>query len=612
MKKSKIKQIKFISASFGILIGVSVITFLVYKYWSPLGKKLILNFKSKGSEISLAKVSEHDGNLSIPAQVIKSPTIRFNMDLKSTDIESIVAKLKFKTGPKEIKLGIRGSEKDKFIYQSFYQKLLQDCSWDTIGESGKTLYQKTKNYDDIRQLIEDPPDYRQIASYAINPSMFIQNLLDDKLTPKKEAKNIEIKTGLRGSHTFVVRVDRAPFYFKLTKQDINMYAGEDKFLLSITLNGQLIEEKSIADDGFVGTEKLKKDPRSVEFNLTDIKPGIYEISAKDESKGSDSVITQIVTNQSKVVIKNDVFTLNDKAITLYTATSPITLTVVHKDYLQTVKLDNTIPLDLKKEGQKYVFDLEKLVKNKKADELYKLETPKTDLSFNSTGYFAFAPEQYFDPEVIHTTDLNTVASIEEIDYLLTTVPKATQEGEWLTSEIKFNSQDIKLGENKKLYFSLEMPDLAKYSGELEMAYFTVEVKLKGDLSDTFNQQKITPTLIPTIAPSPTLPPNPSPKPTDTVSSLGLNMSTNIIVVNAGAPASFTQKYINLFKSASYQSVSAGAVTYEKLKNATLVLPDNTSITDILTLQDILKKEYKIVNQITNYHNSDIIVKLGAL
>jgi len=675
MKKLEAKQIKLILIIFGVLISVSVIGFLTYKYWSPLGRKLKFNFGAKDGQITPTLTQGQNGNFAIPAQIIKNATTRFTMDVKSGEIESVTAKLKFKTGPKEIKLGIRGNEKDKFVYQPFYQKLLQECTWSKVEEVNKFLYQKVKKYDNIDQLVDNPPDYRQIASYNIHPSVLIQKLLA-KGFDQKNAKAIDVKTGLRGTHTFVIRVDKAPFIFKLSKQDINMYAGEDKYLISISRDGKLIEEKSIADDGFVGIEKLKKEPQSVEFNLTDIEPGIYEINAKNESKGGDSVITQITTNQSKLVIKNNVFTLFDKPIIFYINTSPLTLTAVHKEYLQTVKLNDTIPLDLKKEGQKYVFDLESLVKDKKSNEFYKLETPKTDVSFSSTGYFAFAPEQYFDPEVIRATDLNTVASLDEIDYLLTSVPKARQEGDWLVSEVTFDPKDIKLDDTKKLYFSLEMPDLAKYSGELEIDSFTVDVNLKGVLSSVFNKPSVNnqsntapienknffnqiadffknlfkkkpstnptitpipsirvtptnnsitvvPTKIPSVSPSPTITPTSKPTPTPTIKpsptttgptpTTGISKTIKIQVLNSGAPAGYAKKYTDLIKAAGYLSVTAGNATGVNTSNATISYPDKPNYkVDVAVIEDILKIEYKTINKVVNNASSDIVITIGAL
>lgn len=608
MKSDKKKDTKLLTIGIASIFLFLVI-FLAYKYWPPLSKELKLNFAAKnGKIISTSSIDqEADNSFTIPGQIIQSAVNPFTMDIKSgNQIESIVARLRFKTGPKEIKLGVRGNEKDDFTYQPFYQKLLQNCTWNKIEEETKFLYQKVKNYDSIGKLIDNPPDYRQIATYNINLSALMQKILSNGIDTKN-TKPIDIKTGLRGTHIFMIRVDKIPFVLKLTKQDFNRYVGEDKYIISINHNGQLIEEKTIPDDGFIGTESFKKEPQSAEVNLTTLKPGIYEINAKYVGYGDDSVITNISSNQSKIVIKNNAFTFYNKPISLYTKTSPLTLTSVHKESLQAVKLNDIIPLELTKERENHVFDLNKLVKDKKSNEFYKLETPKTDVIFSNTGYFAFSPEQYFDPEIIYGTNLNTVASLDEIDYILTSVPKATQEGDWLVSEVIFDTKDIKLDENKKLYFSLEMPDLAKYSGELEIDSFEVEVNLKGALSDKFSKKPTnTPTNIPTPSAkvTPTLTASPS-------STLTINKSVKIKVLNAGASAGSAARYATLLKTAGYSNTEAGNYDGSDIKNCTITYPEKyiSTATDI---EKILKTEYKTVNRAINYKDDQITINIGAI
>lgn len=667
IKHNKLTILVF--ASFFTVLFLIVVCYFVNEYFGLFKQKIkIINpFSSKDSQNMQIASKSGNGYLFIPAQAIKVAATKFSIDIGQKQIGSVAVRLKFKSGPKEIKIGVKGSEKDKFVYQSFYQKLLQECTWDKIEEVGKFLYQKVKKYNNISQLINNPPDYLQIASYYIHPSILMQKLLINNIDQKNQ-KIIDIKTGLRGSHTFMVRVDNHPFYFKVAKQDINMYAGEDKYLVSISQDGRIIEEKSIPDDGFTGTEKLKKEPQSVEFNLTNIEPGIYEVAVKVENR-SDLIITQIVTNQPKMVIKNSVFTFHSEPMTIYTNISPITLAVAHKEFIQTVKLDDIISLDIENPSQKYVFDLENLVPGKKTNEFYKLETPKTDVIFTSSGYFAFSPEQYFDPEVIHATNLNDVTSLDEIDYILTSIPKARQEGEWLVSEVKFDAKDIKIDDKRKLYFSLELPDLAQYGGELEINSFEVEVKVPGIFSSKLgktesekmddgrestmkskigafaekigvffsgNYQKIksffvdsfnsifhkdkqpakldsptkppifTPSPVPTVkTASPTATPKPSPSPTGEGSK-----SVKISVLNGGAPGGYAQKYADLIKNAGYINVDIGNADNASSSGVLITFP-SLYLQDVTTIKNILKTEYTTINSTADDKKTDITIILGS-
>ena len=531
-------------------------------------------------------------SLSFPAQVIKSDYTRFFINTETTNIGAIKARLKYKAGPREIKLGIKGGEKQKYIYQTFYQKLLQECNWEKIIEGQDILYQRTPQYSFLSELLDNLPPKDKIAVYESQWPQLIRMSLSDELR-QKDAGNIKQTVSLKGSYTFVLGVDKSPLIFKLAKQDINARAGEDKYLISLKKNGRLIDEKAIFDDGFTGKEKLKKEPQSIEFNLEDISPGVYEVLAEFEGEGSDALITLVETNQPKMVIKNNGSFYDKTPVTLYTNHPSVVFKVSSKEYLQTIQLNDDIPLAIEKEGEKYTFDLSKL--DPEAN-LYKLEIPNPFITLTSTGYFSFSPEQYFNPDLIYGLGLNTLDSLEQIDYILTSVPKASQEGDWFISEITFEAEDIRIDEDKKIYFSLETPGLQKDKGELIIDSFEIEAKIPGFLAEGFlgKEDKATPVLTPTVTPIPTL-----------------NKNVKIKVLNNGAPVGYAQKYADLLMSAGYINVEFGNTEEKETKETSIIHPKTSEI-DALKIEQILKNKYKIVNKVINNESSEIIVNIGSL
>ena len=666
--KKKLLRIA-IAACFIILLLASA-GYFANKYFGFLKQTITIHnpLSSKDAQEKTDGSTSQNGILSIPAQVLTAPTAKFTIDVKPQGLESITARLKFKSGPKEIKLGVRGNAKDKFIYRPFYQMLIQENNWDKIEEYGSILFQRNKTYDSLKKLIENPPDSSKFASYYINRSLIMNEMV--KTGSGGTSKPIKFETGLRGTHTFIVRVDRAPFSFKLSKQDMNMYAGEDKYLISVSLDGRQIEEKSIPDDGFLGTEKLKKEPQSVEFNIYDIEPGIYEVLAKAEGTGGDARITSIETNQSKMVIVSQVFTLFDKPMTIYTGYSPVTLRAVHDGFEQTVQLDGNIPLNLENAKKDYVFDLKQLDPEKKPGELYRLETPKTDVLFKSAGYFSLSAEQYFNPDVIHVTDLNAIASLDDIDYIFTSTPKARSEGDWLVAEVTFDAKSIKIDDKQKLYFSLEIPEIEQYGGKLEIDAFDVDVNIPGILTQAFGREgpekpeagEVTSLLsrvksapnkiggyfsdryqqiksfvvgsfnkifrkgggqsdseaqvkspVPenTPTPSPTPTKTPSPTPTPTPMPAEINKTIKIEVLNAGAPDGYATKYADLIKNAGYENVEASDAEKEDMQDAEMTYPKKFE-NDAGRIEKILLKEYKTVRKNTDDGKTDITITLGAI
>ena len=229
-------------------------------------------------------------------------------------------------------------------------------------------------------------------------------------------------------------------------------------------------------------------PQNAEVTVNDIKPGLYQIDLTVEGKGSDSFITKVEVNQRKVVFKNYVFVVGDTPSTLWTDAKKIDITTWHPQGLQTVKLNGDIDLKITELDKKYTYDLETLSNAKKPSALFQLEFPKNDLVVNYEGYIAFDKNSYFVPEIIRSAPLTSLDTLDDVDYVLASYPKAKQDGDWLVAETTFDPKDVK-ATGDKLYFSLEMPDLAKYGGELEIDSLEIEAKSDGVLSKAEKEKK---------------------------------------------------------------------------------------------------------------------------
>jgi hypothetical protein len=656
------KLISLILASIFIVLFLSLAGYFANKYFGIFRQKITFSnpLAPKTTPKAVNTSKSEGGALSLPSQVITLPTTRFAIDIGPKQIGSVTARLKFKPGPWEIKLGIRANPKEPYLYEPLYHRLLQDVSWDATEQFGETLYQKTRVYDSIAASIKDPPDYHDIASYNVNASLLMQKLFSGGFD-QTNAKPINQKTGLRGSHTFLVRVDKAPFTFKLTKQDLNAVPGEDTYIADVYRGIELLEEKTIPDDGFTGTEKLKRDPQSTEFTFDNVPPGIYKIIATN--KGGDSLITALETNQSKLVIQNLVYAFSTNPMTIYTTYSPMTLTAVQKGFEQTITLNDKIPLDLKNAAQKYVFDLDKLNPGKKPADLNALEIPKTNVVLRAVGYFALSRDQYFDPSIIHTTDLTKISSLDSVKYLLTPVQKAKPDGDWLVSEITIDATSIKRDETNKLYVSLESPGLATSGGKLEIGSFEVGVDIPGIFanksdkdntekssilskisampkkigsffSDTYqkvvsffvdsfnsifhkNGEPIKIDFLTETSPQPSPQPRPeadqplaetpaaTPSPTPEAAK-----TVTVKVLNGGAPAGYAKKYADLIKNAGYINVVASNADSASVSGALITYPI-VSEPDVKIIEGILKTEYTIIQKTADDKTTDITVTIGT-
>lgn len=549
---SQLKNKTYLSI-FLIIIFLGIIGFLAFKYIAPFGKISYYHFASKfpGAEEVITFSPGKDSVLKIPSQIIINSKSRLQLKLLSPEVESIKATLKFKPTLNEIILGVRGNEKDNFYYQPFYRDLLYYLNWKKIDEGGFTLWQKEQKYQTISDFINNPPQDKKIALYSVDLGK-LQALKSDK--SKGEAKTT-IGIPLRGSHSLLIRVDKKPLILKIAKQDLNAYEGEDKFKITVLKDEKQLIEKIIEDDGINEVNQLKAEPQEKIITLEDVNPGIYQVYIAYEGNGSDSSITKIEVNQSKVIFKNQVLFLGDKPTEIWTNAKKINAVTAHPQGLQTVKLDGKYDLEIKEKGKQYSFDLESLAGKKEGQGLYKLESPKNDLTIYGVGYFSFSQDTFFLPEMVKGVELNTLENLDNVDYLLTSYPIPKKDGDWLIAEAEFDPKDLKI-DGDKLYFSLEVPQIAKYGGELEIDYLEIVVKSKGILEKDQKQPTSTPKL--TITPEKL-----SPTPTATPSGILIR------VLNGGAEKGAAAKFAEVLKKAGFSPVEPGNADRTNYKNVTL-------------------------------------------
>lgn len=472
MKEFLVQQRKTIY----FLIGSFVIIILAYRYFAPFGKMVSyrFNFKGPGTQEVTSFSPGKEGVLKIPQQIVKNSS-RFSVDLTSPNIESINAKLKFKPFEplaKEAKLGVRGNEKDNFVFKPLYNSLIQGLNWAKIEEKGFTIWQREKTYNSLNEFISNSPKDKKVAFYYVDQS----KLITTESSEDKKDNKVIIDTPLRGDHTLLIRVTKNPLIVKIIKQDNNGYKGEDKLKITVSMGETTLLEKTMEDDGIVDTSGLKTTPQEETISLDNIDPGIYKVNLTPESEGADYLIQKIEINQKKVVFKSHIFFLGNKATTLWTNVNLLNVTTYHEGSLQTIKLNNEKELQVKEVNKKYPFNLETLSGKKSSNSPYKLESPKNDLIFEGEGYFSFAEDSFFNPEVMKSVDLNNLNDLNDIDFVFTSYQQAKKEEKWLVSNISFDPKTVKV-EGDKLYFSLEI----SRGSELEIEYLEVSVKEKGAL-----------------------------------------------------------------------------------------------------------------------------------
>lgn len=511
-KKTTIKILNkniFISSLLSIVFFL-VLGFFSFQYIAPYGAIITYHFTSeknkdlvsgiKGAEASENIENNAEKTLLIPQQTIRKNIVTFNLKLLSQKIDGVWVNLKFKGNPKEIKIGVKGDNKAKYIYRPLYNDILESSNPEKSSED-ILFWQKNKDYTSVNDLISNIPKNKIIASYYINPNKFITTASIEKMSNANNSKNVTINSTLRGSHTIYIVVDKKPLQIKIEKSDANWYIGKDDLQIDLFKDENKIVSKVIPDDGIIENSSLQMRAQT-EIISADVANGIYKLVLIDNSQGADIRIKKIEINQLRAVFTSPVI-LDDEKTELWTDSSQINFRTARA--LQTIRIDDKTDINIDKPGKFFTYEpLNNInITNKKTNpitskviktdlpriEPYKVDIPKSDITIKGDGYFAFDKNAFFNPEPIKTIDLTAINDINEADYVIAKYTPVKKESEWNDVKVFFDPSDISIN-GDKLYFTLESPGLTQNKGEYIIKSLEVTVDKPGwgeGMLDTNNQ-----------------------------------------------------------------------------------------------------------------------------
>ena len=648
-------SMKFLTKYFAvfliILASLITIIFLSYRYIAPFGAKITYIFsadkdKDKVSKIAGAVPSENIENgasntLNIPQQIIRQNIVTFNLKLLSKKIEGVWINFKFKGKPDEIKVGVKGVESDKYLYKPLYNKTLDGLRGSTYNND-LLFWQKGKTYNDLADFVKKPPDAsKTIVSYFVNPS----DLLFASGSEMESSTKISavVNKVLRGDATFFIKVNKKPFILNIEKQDANTYADPDILGINIYQGDNNIIKKEIADDGITDASRLKLQPQKLSIKIDNPIMGVYKIVLDDKTIASDIRINKLETNEDSIIFSYPILITDQKPSTIWTNAQQLTFITAHTTGIQKIRVDKKEDFSVDKDGKIYTLNMG----NKNSlNLLHQLDMPKNDLVINGDGYFTFDKDSFFNPDPFNMIPLSETNDFNKVDYLIANYKKVKIDGEWKVAQVYFDPKDIKI-DGDKLYFSLEIPELADYGGEIAIDSLEVTVDKPGwfdsakqnlsvEQSNEKNSgnnnsfvQSITQPITETwdkvvnffkglwpfggdeekdeIAVKET-----KPEPTEVE-----KKKIKLEVLNGGAEPGTAGKFAVILKDNDFTDITTGNIAVKIYKEATIKYKEDKNLKSereeyIQKLTDLLKKEsYKVTQDQTATRSSVITVILGV-
>lgn len=343
-------------------------------------------------------------------------------------------------------LGAQDNSNWSYQSQLIYSSLLQNLSYYKYGGENPKIYRINSNLSLVNNMNEIPKNSVVMTDLNLNP---IEN------NQTFQIQNLTINTTLRGGHTFYVYLKNS-LILKVQKQDLNWYNETDSLTMSLySLNGDLIANSTIPDDGIDSVDKGTAIIQTGYLNATNLTPRVYKLVFSPSSY--DGLIRSISINTNKIVTQmffladNSEYGLPANLSMIYTeAANPTYLTfdTYHSSGFQNISYN------------KKIFEIQETNAN---DELhlssgnYTLSIPENDIIVQSQGWMSFSKGSYFNPFVYTIIPLGN--NLAGADYVVTDYNPVQIENGWMTLNANFNLTGLYI-KNGELSMLINTPHLS--------------------------------------------------------------------------------------------------------------------------------------------------------
>jgi len=462
----------------GILLLTAFIAYILLNNFAPFGIVMTYSLQTTPKDISQpgpkgrVKIETHNGQIIIHQLhdlVYFSTKMPFLFDKAKVRIT-----FKNPNPDQTISLGFQDQGTWHYANKPLDVPFLNTLNWNRIG-TNPILYQKEKHFNSVNDFLHNLPTNALIGTYAydndlINVSSTLQNY-------KPSPEDTIINTPLRGRHILYVYLHNEQFHMTIEKQDLNWYEDPDPMTIKVYKDRALVYQVNADDDGIEDNSRKILPPEAITIknpgpNLPE--NGVYKIVI---DATADTIINKITTNLHKIVFANSLFLVTNSdaygtivasttATTIYTNALLLSASTYHREGLQDVTVGDQI---MHITGVKDIYSITP------PEDVTKIVIPKNDVALTGLqGYFAFSPEQFFQPTPYHTTSINTKDDTSLTDYILTEYLPSQKSGDWQVKDLTF---DIHSGfiKNGQLSWILMSPKLK--DGNKEILIKNIEVTL---------------------------------------------------------------------------------------------------------------------------------------
>ncbi len=316
-------------------------------------------------------------------------------------------------------------------------------NWEAIKEDGILLLQKEVVYENIDDLLQDPPSSEKIAVYNYDLDIPYELL---EYEPKEVSKELG---GLRGDWQFFTYIKDEKLDMDFEFFDLNENDDPDDLELFLYYQGEVIDSRVFKDEG--------ESDRTIKtsFELAGLPEGAYKVELR---ANNDIVTNKIKTIQQKLSFIGRVeFVRQGKPLKLYTNSQEFQVATENPDSLQKIEV---IELYSPTSSFADVLDVNETYKqfsSKALSGVNQLNIEEDGIVLAGDGVFAFSPEALIDPRFKKAV-FDPEIGRSEVEFIIAKYEFPDQYDHWNIATAEFDLRSA-YQEDGKYGFMISVPGL---------------------------------------------------------------------------------------------------------------------------------------------------------
>jgi hypothetical protein len=452
------KYLRIISIILATAFAASVLVWLAYENLVPTGVYKVV-WKPDASTPRIGPLVPESRVLDVktaadgtPYREIASEPVNFDVKVPR-NFDTAEVGVRFGGNAKIFEIGGLSSRATWVnAMQPAENALIDALKWTRIAGNGLTLYERNPDFKTVNDFFLNMPrsgvaTYRASGYPEIEPQKYFSS-----------TKVNDYKTAFRGATTIKVYLKNEKLDFLFKTQDLNRSIGADGFVATATLNGKQIARAVLEDDGDLSSSGRLSAIRALHLYTDAPLTGIAMINLPAPD---DIVFRETETPQTKFVFVDRIYLADNAGYSAEPAAASvvsngkkISATTSHATSFQTVKI-GTADLAVNDVNSPFIA-----LTGSGAGETVPIVSPAGDLRLETSGFFAFTSDNFWQPDPPELT-AESDADKDGINYILTSYVPPLHSGIWRTAAANFDFN--KLAENNgSVNFTLSLPGKTSY------------------------------------------------------------------------------------------------------------------------------------------------------